>query len=72
MSSSPGRPLLACHVPVDVIDAMKQCAVAADRSLSAEVRVALRQHLAANGSEPLQGLAVDNSAGHGRPTDVSA
>lgn len=38
---------IGVQLPADLADAMKECAQKAERSLSAEVRIALREYLAA-------------------------
>jgi hypothetical protein len=50
---SPDRVPLSAFVPTSVRDGLQQLAVAHERTLSAEIRVALRSHLETCSPEPI-------------------
>ena len=60
------RTVVQAWVPCDLADALRSRAVAAERSVSAEVRLALREHLndEAPVAEPV--LRETSTAGQGR------
>jgi plasmid stability protein len=63
--------VVAAQMTPAMAEALRVRAAAEERSMSAEIRVAIRAHLATTTNEaPLPGRSVDNS-GHGRPAHAA-
>jgi len=58
--------LISAYAPYDLVTEFRQRAARAERSLSAELRLAMRAHLANDDAPAGQDEGAENTAGRGR------